>query len=147
MLTGAYRYTDAKTDYRNQDGVIKRLKKPLVSDYKGLITTSYQTPLKKWQVDLTGQINGGGRMPAPDASNPLWDTTFNPYQIWSAQVTKYFRHFSIYLGSENLFSYTQDNPIIDAANPRSEYFDGTMVWGPMHGRKIYIGLRFNIERN
>jgi outer membrane receptor for ferrienterochelin and colicin len=145
-LTGAYRYTDAKTDYRNPDGVIRRLKKPLVSDFKGLITASYQTPLKKWQVDLTGQFNGGGRMPTPDASNPLWDTGFNPYQVWNAQVTKYFRHWSVYLGSENLFGYTQNNPIIDAVNPRSGNFDGAMIWGPVHGRKIYLGLRFNIER-
>jgi len=47
-LTAAYRYTDAKTDYRNEEGVAHRLKKPLVSDYKGLLTASYQTPLKKW---------------------------------------------------------------------------------------------------
>ena len=145
-LTGAYRYTDPKTDYRNSDGVNQRLTKPLVSKYKGLITASYQTPLKKWQVDLTGQFNGGGRMPAPDATDPLWDTAFDSYQVWNLQVTKYFRHWSIYLGSENLFSFTQDNPIIKADNPRGEHFDGSMVWGPVHGRKIYIGLRFNIER-
>ena len=145
-LTGAYRYTDAKTDYRSQNGVTQRLKKPLVSDYKGLLTASYQTPLRKWQVDLTGQFNGGGRMPVPDTTNPMWDTDFKPYQVWNAQVTKFFRIWSIYVGSENLFSFTQDNPVIDAANPRGGNFDGSMVWGPVHGRKIYAGLRFNIGR-
>ena len=146
-LTGAYRHTEAKTDYRSPNGMIRRLKKPLVSDYKGLITASYQTPLKKWQADLTGQFNGSGRMPMPDAANPLWEPGFKPYQVWNAQVTKYFRHWSIYLGSENLFSFTQDHPIIDAANPHGENFDGTMIWGPVHGRKIYIGLRLNIRRD
>ena len=145
-LTGAYRYTDAKTDYRDLNGVTRRLKKPLVSNYKGLLTASYLTPLKKWQVDLTGQFNGGGRMPVPDATNPLWDADFKPYPIWNAQVTKFFRTWSIYVGSENVFSYTQSNPIIDAANPRGDNFDGSMVWGPVHGRKIYAGLRFNISR-
>ena len=145
-LTAAYRNTEAKTDYRGQDGLIRRLKKPLVSDYKGLVTASYQSPLKKWQVDLTGQFNGSGRMPTSDASNPLWDTNFNPYQVWNAQITKYFRHWSIYLGSENLLNFTQANPIIDAANPHSDNFDGSLIWGPMHGRKIYLGLRFNINR-
>ncbi|MDL2222119.1 TonB-dependent receptor, partial [Parabacteroides sp. OttesenSCG-928-N08] len=48
-LTAAYRLTDAKTDYRNTQGITQRLKKPLVSDYKGMVTASYQTPLKKWQ--------------------------------------------------------------------------------------------------
>ncbi len=146
-LTGAYRYTDAKTDYRNQDGLTRRLKKPLVSDYKGLITASYQTPLKKWQADLTGQFNGGGRMPIPDAANPMWDADFDSYQVWNAQITRYFRQWSVYLGSENLFDFTQKNPIIDAANPRGDNFDGTMIWGPVHGRKIYLGLRFNIGRD
>lgn len=146
-LTAAYRYTDAKTDYTSAEGVTRRLKKPLVSDYKGLLTASYQTPLKKWQFDLTGQFNGGGRMPTPDATNPLWEPDFNPYTVVNAQVTKYFRRWSIYVGAENLFDFKQKHPIIDAGNPRGENFDGSMVWGPVHGRKIYAGLRFNISRD
>lgn len=146
-LTAAYRYTDAKTDYRNEEGVAHRLKKPLVSDYKGLLTASYQTPLKKWQFDLTGQFNGGGRMPTPDASNPLWKPNFKAYAVVNAQITKYFRQWSIYVGAENLFNYKQPNPIIDASNPRGDNFDGSMVWGPVHGRKIYAGIRFNISRD
>lgn len=146
-LTAAYRYTDAKTDYRNAEGVTRRLKKPLVSDYKGLLTASYQTPLKKWQFDLTGQFNGGGRMPTPDATNPLWEPDFKAYTVVNAQVTKYFRRWSIYVGAENLFDFKQKHPIIDAGNPRGENFDGSMVWGPVHGRKIYAGLRFNISRD
>ena len=146
-LTGAYRYTDSKTDYRNRNGAVMRLKKPLVSDYKGLLTASYQTPLRKWQVDLTGQFNGGGRMPTPDATNPMWDSKFKSYPVWNAQVTKFFRQCSIYVGSENTFGFTQSNPIIDATNPRGDNFDGSMVWGPVHGRKLYAGLRFNIGRD
>jgi len=144
--TAAYRYTDAKTAYRNSDGKTSLLKKPLMSDYKGLITASYQTPLKKWQYDLTAQFNGGGRLPASDLSNPLWDSEFKPFTIWNAQITKYFRTWSIYLGSENLFNFTQSNPIIDAGNPRGDNFDAAMIWGPVHGRKIYAGIRFNIDR-
>ena len=146
-LTAAYRYTDAKTDYRNAEGVTRRLKKPLVSDYKALATASYQTPLKKWQFDLTGQFNGGGRMPTPDATNPLWEPNFNAYTVVNAQITRYFRRWSIYIGAENLFDYKQSHPIIDAENPRGDSFDGSMVWGPVHGRKIYAGLRFNISRD
>ncbi len=146
-LTAAYRYTDAKTDYRSAEGVTQRLKKPLVSDYKALATASYQTPLKKWQFDLTGQFNGGGRMPVPDATNPLWKPNFNAFTVVNAQITKYFRTWSVYVGAENLFDYKQSHPIIDAGNPRGDNFDGSMVWGPVHGRKIYAGLRFNISRD
>jgi hypothetical protein len=64
----------------------------------------------------------------------------------NGQITKYFRNWNIYLGVENLFDFRQDNPIIDAASPRSDNFDATMIWGPVHGRKIYGGLRFTIPR-
>ena len=146
-LTAAYRFTEAKTDYKNEVGAIYRLKKPLVSDYKGLLTASYQTPLKKWQFDVTGQFNGDGRLPMADAQNPMWKSTFDAYTILNAQVTKYFRQFSIYVGGENLLNFKQENPIVDAENPRGEFFDGTMVWGPVHGRKFYVGMRFNLSRD
>ncbi|MDO5665084.1 MAG: TonB-dependent receptor [Bacteroidia bacterium] len=146
-FTTAYRYTRSMSDYKNpKTGEVRFLSKPLMNDYKGLITASYQTPLRKWQFDLTGQFNGGGRMPTPDAINPLWKERFEPFTVVNAQITKFFRNFSIYLGAENLFDFRQQNPIIDVANPRSENFDATMVWGPVHGRKIYAGLRFSIPR-
>jgi len=140
--TLAYRYNDVKTTI---NGDLKRT--PLTSRYKGLVNLSYFTNLKKWQFDLTSQFNGGGRMPTPDASNPLWEPNFKAYTVVNAQITKYFRQWSIYVGAENLFNYKQPNPIIDASNPRGDNFDGSMVWGPVHGRKIYAGIRFNISRD
>ena len=145
-MTAAYRYTDAQTDYRNTEGITYRMKKPLVSDYKGLLTASYQTPLKKWQFDVTSQFNGGGRMPEASSSNPLWNSEFKAYTVVNAQITKYFRQWSVYIGGENLFDYTQDMPVIDAMNPRGENFDSSMIYGPVHGRKLYVGVRFNIGR-
>lgn len=146
-FTAAYRYTRSMSDFRNWDtNEIRFLSKPLMNDYKGLVTASYQTPLKKWQFDLTSQFNGGGRMPTPSAENPLWEERFDPFTIVNGQITKFFRNFSVYLGAENLLDFRQENPIIDAANPRSENFDATMVWGPVHGRKVYVGLRYNIPR-
>lgn len=145
-MTAAYRYTDAQTDYRNTEGITYRMKKPLVSDYKGLLTASYQTPLKKWQFDVTSQFNGGGRMPEASKLNPLWNSEFKAYTVVNAQITKYFRQWSVYVGGENLFDYTQDMPVIDAMNPRGENFDSLMIYGPVHGRKLYVGVRFNIGR-
>lgn len=146
-MTAAYRYTDAQTDYRNIEGITNRMKKPLVSDYKGLLTASYQTPLKKWQFDVTSQFNGGGRMPEASKSNPLWNSEFKAYTVVNAQITKFFRQWSVYVGGENLFDYTQDMPVIDAMNPRGENFDSSMIYGPVHGRKLYVGVRFNIGRD
>lgn len=121
--------------------------KPLTNKSKSLVTLSYQTPLKKWQFDYTAQFNGGGRLPDADKTKPWWNETFDPYTVMNAQITKYFKTWSVYLGSENLTNFTQKNPIIDVANPGSDDFDASMIWGPLHGRKLYIGMRWALNRN
>ncbi len=140
-LLAAYRWMNTKTDYNGN-----LLKKPLVSDYKALLTASYETRLKKWMFDLTAQFNGGGRMPTPDATNPLWANTFGSYTVLNAQVTKRFRTWSVYAGAENITDFTQKNPIISPENPFGDNFDATMVWGPTMGRKFYVGLRYTIGK-
>ena len=121
--------------------------KPLTSKSKSLLTLSYQTPLKKWQFDYTAQINGGGRLPDPDSTNPMWENTYKPYTVMNGQITKYFRTWSVYVGGENLTNFVQKNPIIDVANPGSADFDASMVWGPLHGRKLYVGFRWALNRD
>ena len=143
-LTAAYRWTDAKTTY---DGQLRE--KPLTGKYKGLLTASYQTPLGLWQFDATLQLNGGGRMPTPYEQGDgawSWEHRYNGFEQLSAQVTRYFRNWSVYVGGENLTNFKQKNPIIDASDPWGSNFDATMVWGPMHGAKAYVGVRFNIPR-
>ncbi len=56
--TGAFRYTDARTTY--DTGMLRH--RPLTSSYKALLTLSYATPMKIWQFDLTGQLNGHGTL-------------------------------------------------------------------------------------
>lgn len=138
-VTAAHRITDAKMTI---DGALRE--KPLTSRFKTLLTMMYQTPLKKWQFDFTAQLNGKGRMPDPDPVNPLWEKEYKTFPVFNAQVTKNFKNWSVYLGSENLFNFTQDNPIIGVEDPWEANFDGSMVWGPIHGRKIYLGLRWNM---
>ncbi|MBP6065676.1 TonB-dependent receptor [Bacteroides sp.] len=143
-LTAAYRVTDAKTTYGGE-----LLEKPLTSKYKGLLTASYQTALGIWQFDATLQLNGGGRMPTPYQladNTSSWENRYKGFEQVSAQVTRYFRNWSIYVGGENLTNFKQKNPIVDAANPWGQRFDSTMIWGPVHGVKGYVGLRVNLPR-
>ena len=101
--------------------------------------------------DYTIQFNGGGRIPRyPVEGMDLLQVSadyyeFSPYTVMNAQVTKYFRYWSIYAGSENLTNFKQKNPIAGADNPFGPDFDATNVWGPTLGRKIYMGLRFNLN--
>ncbi|HCT30335.1 MAG TPA: TonB-dependent receptor [Bacteroidales bacterium] len=140
-VTAAWRLNDVKTTING-----KLEQKPLLSKYKGLISLGYKTALKKWQFDYSIQFNGGGNL--PDMSGYPVDlqrkSTFAPYTIMNAQITKYFRKFEVYLGGENLTDFMQKNPIISPNDPYSPYFDASMVWGPITGRKIYVGIRMTI---
>lgn len=140
----AFRLTDVRYDL-NQVLIMK----PLVSRYKGLVVVSYQTPLKKWQFDVTWQLNGPGRIPST-AGNPeayRMAEKFDAYQIINLQVTKYFRTWEVYGGVENLTDFRQMHAVIGGDQPYGEYFDSSMIWGPLHGRKIYLGFRYRIVRD
>lgn len=139
--TLAHRINDVKTTI---GGVLRE--KPLTNRSKSLLTMSYVTPNQGWQFDFTTQLNGGGRMPDPDESNPLWSSTFKPFTILNGQITKNVKDLSIYCGVENMTGYTQKSPIIDVQNPFGNNFDATMVWGPLHGRTIYLGLRWALDK-
>ena len=142
-LNLAYRLTDVKETYNG-----KLMQKPLTGKYKALASVSYMTPLELWQFDATLQMIGGGKLPAspvnPATGNPLWGSSYPAYAQLSAQVTRHFRHISIYAGGENLTNKRQGNPI--AYSPEGNLYDPTLVWGPVHGAMAYIGFRLKFGR-
>lgn len=176
-MTAAFRYTDVKQSTFLPTGELVLMDKALQNQFKAVLTTSYQTPLKTWQFDLTAQFNGPGRMPmgftAPEGSKQYYEKTITSpspsvggvgggpespiYHKWYpqllGQITKYWRTCSLYLGAENMTNFTQDSPIrgdryenSTHVNPKSPDFDASMVWAPISGWKIYLGFRWNLER-
>ena len=117
---------------------------PMFGKTLKLNTASYKTPLGLWQFDATVQLNGGGRNPEPyqlaDGSQS-WSPRFHSFGQVSAQVTRWFRHWSIYVGGENLTGFKQKTPIYGASNPWGSDFEPTLVWGPVEGRMFYAGVR------
>ncbi|MCH5216134.1 MAG: TonB-dependent receptor, partial [Muribaculaceae bacterium] len=143
-FTMAYRFTDVKADYGY--GLVS---KPLMSKNKGLFSVSWAPMMGKWQIDATLAVNGKGRMPTPyqlEDGSMSWNTTYKTFPQLSAQITREFRNWSIYIGGENLTGYRQPTPIIDASNPWGSNFDATMVYGPVHGAMIYAGFRYNFTK-
>jgi len=141
-VTLAFRYNDVKM---TTDDILQY--KPLVHRYKGLITLSYATNLNKWQFDFTTQFNGHSRVPGTE-SNPVeyQRADSSPaYTIINAQVTKFFKKWNIYLGGENLTNYRQKDPIIAADQPFGEFFDSSLIWGPVSGMNIYAGVRYTLK--
>ena len=138
--TAAFRWTDVKQTTIDQNGVVRLRTKALTNRFKGIVSTSYQTPLKKWQFDVTAQFNGVSRM--PDG----FETPFTWYPQLMAQITKYWRTCSLYVGAENMTNFRQENPIIDSFHPYGPDFDASMVCGPTTGWKIYAGFRYDLEK-
>lgn len=133
-LTAAYRLNDVKSTYGG-----RLLEKPLQGRYKALLTASYKVPPGLWQFDVTFQQNGGGRLPSGLGR-------FSAYPQLNAQATRWFRHFSVYAGGENLTNYRQPDPVRGADDPWGPLFEPTMVWGPVHGLTLYAGIRLNFGR-
>lgn len=140
-VLGAYRYNDVKMTVGD-----RLLRAPLQSKYKGLLNLSYYTNMKKWQFDFTTQFNGPGRIPVPARLENERADEFDSFRVMNAQITKFFRKWSIYAGCENIGDFTQKHPIIAADKPWGNDFDSSKIWGPVHGRKFYLGIRFGIDR-
>lgn len=142
-VTAAYRYSDVRCEYRGRGVLVP----PLTSRHKGLISCSYATRMNIWQADATLQLNGGGRVDAYDWNGVSYDfvpTHYRPFPQLTAQLTRNFRRWSIYVGGENLTNFRQTDPIKCANDPWGPNFDATQVWGPVEGTMIYIGCRFHI---
>lgn len=141
-LFATYRYTNAKVSVL-RDGVSHLIERPLTSRYKTLLNVQYATPYRRWVFDVTAQYNGPMRRPSLDGD--ITRTDLSPaYPMFYAQVSHKIRDVEVYVGCENILDYMQDDPILNPNDPFSPAFNSSSVWGPLMGRKFYIGLRYNL---
>jgi len=137
----AVRYSDVKTQIGD-----KLLSKPLMNNLKTLLTIQYFTEDRDWIFDSSFLLNGGGRIPSTK-QNPVEyqrDEKFDSFVNINTQITKKIDFIDLYFGIENLTNFKQQNPVISADNPFGDYFDASLVWGPIEGRKFYVGLRLSV---
>ena len=139
----AYRFFDVKTTYHGE-----LLQKPLLSKHRGFANLGYETG--KWKFDYTVTYNGKKRIPFT-LDNPVQYQLSNEspsYILMNAQVSRTIGKkypVDVYVGSENITNYYQDQPIIAADQPFGQYFDASLVWGPISGRMFYAGARFKLK--
>lgn len=140
-LRTAYRYNNVKTLYKS--GL---LEKPLTSKHRAFINLAWKIS-KGWSWDGTYNWQGSKRIPNTKENPEVFqlEPRSPSFKIFNTQVTKKFgKKLDIYLGAENLFDTRQDDPIISADDPFGPYFDGSLVWGPVFGRNVYVGLRWKM---
>ena len=119
---------------------------PFIAKHHILHTFSYQPLERNWQIDLNLHWFGSKQL-IDTTNNPSQyqrENTSNPYTIFNSQFTKKFTNWELYIGCENIFNIKQENPIISAENPFSEYFSVLNIWGPIKGRELYVGCRIKL---
>ncbi len=137
----AYRFNDVKRNYGGE-----MLRAPLTARHRAFINMAYETT-DSWSFDATWNWQGSKRIPGTESNpEPYRVEEFSPsFSLVNIQVGKtVFERLELYAGIENLFGFIQENPIIASDEPFSPYFDSSMIWGPIFGRKFYAGLRFRI---
>ena len=140
----AYRYFDVKQTYSGQ-----LLDKPFVAKNRAFLSLDY-TSNNGWKFNYTITYNGQKRLPNTSANPAAFQlTSYSPtYFLMNMQVTKKFNKkmpMEGYIGVENASNYFQQNAIVSAAQPFSQYFDASMIWGPISGRMLYFGWRLKIK--
>lgn len=140
-ISTSYRFVDVQT---TTGGILQQ--RPLISPHRVLGTYSFYTPSKEWQLDGTLIWNSAGRVPSTQENPAIvrFSSRFPSFFRTNAQLTKRFENFDIYLGAENITNTIQQNPIVQFFNPNGEFYDGSLVWGPLDNRTIYMGIRWTL---
>ncbi len=142
-LKVAYKLID---QYYYQNGV--KVDQYFSPKHRVLSSISYSPRDRNWNVNFSYQWFGTQSLPSTKDYPVQYQrpTQSEAYSILNGQFTKNFRHFEAYIGVENIFDFTQANPIIDPQNPFSQYFDTSYIWGPTSGRNFYIGFRLLFDK-
>ncbi|MEO6820621.1 MAG: TonB-dependent receptor [Ginsengibacter sp.] len=139
----AYRLFDVKSTYGNE-----LLSKPFTARNRAFANFGYE--LQGWKFDYTVNYVGEKRIPSTSANPVKYQIpgTSPSYMTMNAQVSKSLlknKNLEVYVGGENLTNYFQKDVIIAADAPFGNFFDASMIWGPITGRMIYAGFRFKIR--
>ena len=132
----AYKYYDVQVDYSSG-----RMQKPLQPKQRYFMNLGYIGT--KWRMDATYHHTGSQRIP-PTIVNPNGFES-DAFGLINAQITYIPKtNFEIYMGAENLNNERQARPILSADQPFSTSFDSSLVYAPVFGRMMYVGLRYNL---
>jgi len=140
----AWRFNDVRTTY---DGVL--LQRPLVARNRAFVNISWEKD--RWKYDLTVSSIGMKRIPSTQANPKEYQMaeTSPAYWVVNGQVSRYLgkkKLVEVYLGVENLTNYFQQQSILATQDPFGDYFDASLIWGPVYGRMFYSGIRWKIKK-
>ncbi len=127
--------------------------------WSGVFTANYQIEEANLTLSVTSRVTGPMALPS------VYDLDINGNEISSPRPTKstlfgihtiQVNHdmkngLSIYGGIQNLFNYTQPwSPLVAFNDPNanpgfSDRFDTSYAYSPIHGRELYLGVRWTTD--
>ena len=126
----------------------------------GVFTANYR--IRKLDFDISYTARYTGLMKLPEVydldtdGEPLLEsrpTTSNRFSIHNIQLSKDFANgFNLYGGIQNLFNYIQPwSPLTGFNDPNtspgfSSNFDTAYAYSPIHGREVYLGVKWRLLR-
>ena len=118
----------------------------LVSPHRALITLSQTLFEERFQLDITGMWNGSGRLPSM-LDNPeeyRMNDQFSSFFRLNAQASWRMPSFDVYIGVENVTNTLQQRVVLSPNDAMSPYFEGSLIWGMLDNRMIYLGMRMQL---
>jgi len=138
----------------NDDGETEKSKIPFSGSWSLINTVKYKIKKPNLLLALTtkvvGPVNLNIEIPDDEPARP---TTSEPYVVQTIQLSKQFTSkWQCYMGIENLLNYTQPfSPLYGTSGTESlgfsENFGTDYAYGPLEGRKFYLGVRFHLGQN
>ena len=103
--------------------------------------TSYSSR-KGLGLELNGTYHSSQRLPSIGYENRS-----PAYTMLNFQISKEGRKTGqLYLGILNLLNVKQLKPIVGGDLPFDGQFDASIIWGPIMGRQLYAGWRYDIRK-
>lgn len=112
--------------------------------FSGVFSLSYQVERLRTRVSYTGRVVGPMALPtfAAPFQRPEISDWFSEHNL--VAQTQFGHGIGMQLGIRNLFNYTQPSPLINPSAPFSDAFDTAYSYGPLQGRRIFLGLQWQL---
>ncbi|MFT4681295.1 MAG: outer membrane receptor for ferrienterochelin and colicins [Granulosicoccus sp.] len=156
-----FTYQNASETSLNATGETERNPILFSSDWSGVFSLIYT--IRKIGVDIAYSGNITGPMQLPEiydltdegipSSTPRPDRSV-PFFLDNIQISKTIKKINlrVFVGLENIMDYKQSvSPLSGTNDPNhaigfSSYFDTSYAYAPIHGREIYAGIRWFLDK-
>ena len=142
LVKVAYRYQDVKqrdlNTYRENPLALEEV--ILNVPHLVYVGASY-SGRKGMGIEINATYNSSQRL--PDVG---YENRSPAFTMLNGQISKDSPAFGqIYVGIQNALNVRQLNPVVGGDLPFDGRFDASVVWGPIMGRQIYAGWRYDLK--